>query len=140
MPNYIVDTSVLADFLVTGTYTPNVETLILSLDRTTNLLVPEFSLVECTNVLWKRVRFQNLPQEEAETLIADLRLLPLIFMSINTVLTRSLQIGVEHQLAIYDSVYIALAEKYGYPLITADTKQEKAARSVGVTIKPITDF
>ena len=37
-------------------------------------------------------------------------------------------------------VYIALAEKYGYPLITADARQETAARTVGITIKPIMDF
>lgn len=52
----------------------------------------------------------------------------------------ALQIGLVHQLAIYDSIYIALAEQFNCPLITADVKQEAAAKAIGVTIKPITDF
>lgn len=81
-----------------------------------------------------------MPQSEAESLLQDLRELPFTIASIEETLPRALQIGLAHKLAIYDSVYIALAEYYKFPLITADTKQEAAARAVGITIKPITDF
>ncbi len=81
-----------------------------------------------------------MPQGEAEILIGDLLHLPFITASIEELLPRAIQIGLAHKLAIYDSIYIAVAEKYKYPLITADAKQETAARAVGVTIKPITDF
>jgi len=140
MPNYVVDTSIVADVLITGSFTAHAEALILSVSRTTSLLVPEFCVVECINVLWKRVRAGELTQEEAEQLADDLKILPLTLVSVKNVLPRALQIGLAHQLAIYDSIYIALAEKYGYPLITADAKQEKAARAIGITIKPVTDF
>jgi predicted nucleic acid-binding protein len=106
----------------------------------TRLLVPEFCLVECTNVLWKRVRFENMPQASAEQLARDLHTLPLTLVSVKSLYERALQIGLAHKLAIYDSVYIALAERRRYPLITGDVRQEAAARAVGVTIKPITDF
>ena len=89
---------------------------------------------------WKHVRFDGLPESEAEILLEDLANLAFKVVPIEDVLTRALQIGLAHQLAIYDSVYIALAEKYSYPLITADARQEAAAKAVGVTIKPITDF
>jgi len=46
----------------------------------------------------------------------------------------------KHQLAIYDSIYIALAEKLNYPLITVDQKQAKASQAEGVTLKNIADF
>ncbi len=140
MPNYIVDASIIADFLLPGNYTANAEALIRSVDGGTNLLVPEFCLVECTNALWKRVRRQEISREEAERLSRDVPTLPLTLISVKAMLTHALQIGLTHQLAIYDSIYIALAEKYTYPLITADEKQEMAARTIGVTIKPITDF
>lgn len=42
--------------------------------------------------------------------------------------------------AIYDSIYIALAEKLNYPLITVDQRQAKASQSEGVTLKDIADF
>jgi predicted nucleic acid-binding protein len=140
MPNYIVDTSVVADVLVSGIYTVQAERLMLSVDNMTKLLVPGFCLVECTNVLWKRVRARGISQAEAEILADDLLPLPLSIASVDKLFKRALQIGLAHQLAIYDSVYIALAESYQYPLITADAKQETAARTVGVIIKPITDF
>jgi predicted nucleic acid-binding protein len=140
MPNYIVDTSVVADVLVSGIYTAQAERLMLSVDSATKLLVPGFCLVECTNVLWKRVRAKDISQADAEQLADDLMMLPLSIISVDTVFRRSLQIGLAHQLAIYDSIYIALAEKYSYPLITADERQEAAAKAVGITIKPITDF
>jgi predicted nucleic acid-binding protein len=55
-------------------------------------------------------------------------------------LTRGLQIGLAHQLALYDSVYLALAEKLRYPLITVDERQAKAAAALGLILKSITDF
>jgi predicted nucleic acid-binding protein len=55
-------------------------------------------------------------------------------------LPRALEIGLNNQLAVYDSVHIALAEKLGLPLITVDAKQATAATASGVVLKPITDF
>lgn len=81
-----------------------------------------------------------MPQSQAELLVADLIALPLTVIKGQDLLKRSLQIGLKHQLAIYDSVYIALAEQLSYPLITVDDRQERAARAEGVTVKAITDF
>jgi predicted nucleic acid-binding protein len=92
------------------------------------------------NVLWKHVRFYSLPQSEAELFAQELLSYPFTFMPADEALPRALQIGLEHKLVIYDSVYIALAEKYNYPLITGDAGRETAAKTVGVTIKPISDF
>jgi predicted nucleic acid-binding protein len=74
------------------------------------LYVPEFCLLECTNVLWKQVRFHKLPVSEAERLTTDLVGLPLTIVPVTGMLPRALEIGLAHQLAIYDSMYIALAE------------------------------
>lgn len=140
MVNYIVDASVLIESVVEGLYTINAENLILNVNPITRLLAPEFCLLECTNVIWKRVRFQNMPQLQGEILVDELKAIPLQLVSVKSLLPRALQIGLAHKLAIYDSVYIALAERYKFPLITADAKQETAARTIGVTIKPITEF
>jgi predicted nucleic acid-binding protein len=45
-----------------------------------------------------------------------------------------------HQLAIYDSAYVALAKRSGYSLITIDLPQQRAAAAESVILKPITDF
>ena len=53
---------------------------------------------------------------------------------------QALKIGLNHQLAIYDSIYISLSIQLQYPLITVDRAQERAAKLEGVTVKLITDF
>lgn len=140
MTDYIVDTSIVVQFLITDTYTQNTRALFQSLTRGDSIHVPEFCYLECTNVLWKEVRFNRMLPADAEAQIKSLRALPLHIVNIESLLERTLQIGLQHQLAVYDSAYITLAEKLYFPLITADTRQETAARSLGVTIKPITAF
>ena len=140
MSDYIVDASVVVQRLIRETYTENARALFKQLTTAERLIVPEFCLLECTNVLWKHVRFQGMPQSHAENLVSDLIALPLTIIPVQGLLTRGLQIGLIHQLAVYDSVYIALAEQLNMPLITVDERQEKAARALGMTIKPLTDF
>ena len=48
--------------------------------------------------------------------------------------------GLRYELAIYDSIYIAMAERLNCELITIDRRQANAARSMGVKLKPIGDF
>jgi predicted nucleic acid-binding protein len=140
MKEYIIDASVLVQNFITDAYSGNVEALLDEGEDLIELYTPQFCVLECANVLWKYVRFHNMPQTQAEYSISDLVKLPMIILPIDTMLLRSLQIGLEHKLAVYDSIYIALAEKLGYPLITVDKKQEKAAIACGVSVKAVTDF
>lgn len=140
MADYVIDTSIIMQLFVIDTYTEQTRRLFQNLIDGDKFYIPEFCLVECTNVLWKQVRFHEMPQKEAELLLADLRDIPITIVPSEDLLVRALQIGAAHKLAVYDPVYIAIAEMFSYPLITADAKQEAAARALGVTIKPITDF
>lgn len=140
MSRFIVDASVVVQLLVTEPYTTETKTLFATIDDGNKLFVPEFGLLECTNVLWKHVRFQGLNQSDAEKQIAILIALDVVIVPVAGLMPRALEIGVKHQLAIYDSIYIALAEKLNYPLITVDQKQSKAAQAEGVILKDIADF
>lgn len=140
MAIYIVDASVVIEYLVTGSYTPNARALFSQVTPADRLIVPEFCLLECTNVLWKQVRFQGMPFFQAHALLKHLRKLPLTRVPVKAALDTALKIGVTHQLAVYDSTYIALASRSRYPLITLDQPQSRAARAEGVALKPITDF
>jgi predicted nucleic acid-binding protein len=140
MSDYIVDASVVIQRLIQDRHTRHVKALFNRLTASGNLIIPEFCIIECVNVLWKQVRFQGMPQDRAENLINDLIALPLHIAPVTMLLRRALQIGAAHQLAVYDSVYIALAEQLGHPLITADERQSKVAHNVGITLQPLTDF
>ena len=140
MAIYVVDTSVLIQYFITEPYTAEVGVLLAQMDRGDELYVPEFCLIECVNVFWKKVRFQGLSRDDAEQFITDLLDLPLQIVPVRELLSRAFEIGLAHQLAIYDSLYIALALNLNCPLITVDDRQLNTAISNGVIIKPITDF
>lgn len=137
---YIVDASVLGHYFSTDTYTAEVSILLARLLQGELLYIPEFCLLECVNVLWKAVRFRGMPQSLAEQLIYELLALPFEIVSVSNLLPHALQVSLIHQLAVYDSLYIALALSLSYPLITVDERQAEVAAASGVTIKPITDF
>ncbi|MBD2775192.1 type II toxin-antitoxin system VapC family toxin [Iningainema tapete] len=137
---YVVDTSVVMQYLLTETYTSHAIVLVQQLQQGAQLCIPEFCLLECANVLWKQVRFQGMSQTEASLLLVELLALPLEIMPVGNLLQRALLIGLDHQLAVYDSFYIALAARLSCPLITVDQRQAQAATASNVVIKPITDF
>ena len=137
---YVVDTSVVMQYLLVETYTSQAIVLVQRLRQGLQLCVPEFCLLECANVFWKQVRFQGMLQTDAEQLLVELLALPFQIMPVGNLLPRALQIGLSYNLAIYDSFYIALAESLNCPLITVDQKQAKAAIACNVVIKPISDF
>lgn len=140
MTEYVVDASVVIQRLIRDNYSENVQALFRKLMGSDELIVPEFCVLECTNVLWKQVRFHQMPQSKAELLVTDLVALPLKIVPASGLMLRGLQIGLAYQLAVYDSIYIALAEQLQLPLISVDIRQTEAALKEKVTIKPITDF
>lgn len=140
MSDYVVDASVIIEYLIETTYTANAEALIDHLADTDRLIVPEFCLLECTNVLWKQVRFQGMAEAQSQELPTDLRSLRLSRVEVKEDLDTALKIGVKHKLAVYDSAYIALALRLGYPIITIDQPQSRAASAEGVSLKSIMDF
>ena len=140
MASYVVDTSVVVQHFILQTYTSEAEVVLNQLCLGDRLHIPEFCLIECANVFWKEVRLRGLPQREAERFIDELLAIPFEIAPVSELLPQALQFGITHQLAIYDSLYIALALRLNCPLITVDERQLNAATACGVVIKPITDF
>lgn len=74
--DYVVDTTIVVQHLITDVHTPHVDVLVDALGDRVMLHLPEFCLLECGNVLWKRVRFHGMPQKDAEGLIETLIAFP----------------------------------------------------------------
>ena len=140
MANYIVDASVVIEYLITGPYTPNAQAFFNQITAADRLTAPEFCLLECTNVIWRQVRFNAMPRSDAEELLRALRTLKLRRAPMKRLLDHALDIALNNTLAVYDSGYIALALHYGYPLISIDQPQIRAATAEGVTLIPIKSF
>jgi predicted nucleic acid-binding protein len=140
MANYIVDASVVIEYLITGPHTPTVQAFFNQITAADRLTIPEFCLLECTNVIWKHVRFNDMPRGDADEVLRVLRTLKLRRAPMKRLLDRSLDIALNNSLAVYDSGYIALALHYGYPLISIDQPQIRAAAAEGVILIPVTHF
>lgn len=139
---FVIDTSALLQAYIQDAYTPNVLALLTSLleGDAPALHFCEMGLVESTNVLWKHVQRENVTLEDAYNLLQNLLELPLFIHPTAPYLPHALLIAHKHTLAVYDSLYVALALALDSPLITADGKQERVALTVGVNIQPLTDF
>ena len=140
MPNYIVDASVVIEYLISGPFTSNVQVFFNTISDDDTLTAPEFCLLECTNVIWKQVRFNNMPRSDAELLLQVLRVLKIRRAPMKRLLDRTLEIALNNRIAVYDAGYIALSVHYGYPLVSIDRQQIQAASNVGVTAVPIATF
>lgn len=138
---FVVDASILIQAYTRESDTARVQTLLSTLQKSVHIIfVPEFCLLECSNILWKHTQFQGMPLTQAQQAITAMRRLPLIVRTSLSLLPRSLTVGDQYKLAMYDSIYVALAEELNCPLITVDQRQAAAATAVSVALKPITDF
>ncbi|WP_017715706.1 type II toxin-antitoxin system VapC family toxin [Kamptonema formosum] len=140
MATYLVDTSVVCQYFLAQTHTPETRVLVARMYEGDQLYIPEFCLLECANVLWKEVRFRGMPETNAEPIIRELLALPFQIVPVSALLPSALQIGLSYQLPVYDSLYIALALDRGFSLITVDRRQADAAMAAGAIIKPIENF
>ncbi len=76
----------------------------------------------------------------AKQITQELLRLPFQVELVSHLLPDALEIGLAYQLAVYDSLYIALAQYLELPLITVDDRQSVAATARGVVVKPVGDF
>lgn len=137
MAVYVIDASVVMHYLIADTFSENAAAFFRRAALTDQLIVPEFLLMECTNVIWKQVRFHGLEQRHAYDLLRDLNHLPLKRVSVKRVLPSALRIGIAHRLAIYDSTYVALALRMRSPLVSADDAQSRVAGEERVKLIPL---
>ncbi len=134
MAGFVVDASVLVEYLITG---PQAEVSRNFLQRLTEgdfVTVTDFCLTECTNAIWKQHRFHGMPEDLAFRLFDILHEMDLRIVPAEPYLRESLAIGMRNRLAIYDACYIALAADFGYPLVSLDRAQLRAAGAEGLSL------
>jgi predicted nucleic acid-binding protein len=138
--HYIVDASVVAEYLVTGPFTTQATAFFRGAFAGDQFTVPEICLNECANVIWKAIRFRGMPPSQGFQALLDLKALPLKRTPTKSILSLALSIGLKHDLAIYDSLYIALAQRSQLPFVTLDVKQGKVASTEGIITLSISQF
>lgn len=82
--------------------------------------VPDHFFVECTNILWKYVRFYDYPPQTAEQDILDLIRLPLHVVPTVELAEKALRLAISQDITAYDAAYVVLSQRLSLPLVTAD--------------------
>lgn len=118
MKQAVIDASVAAKWVVDEDHSDRAVRL-LSLDARH---APSHWRAEAVNVLWAKVFHGDLTAADAEERMSVLLRAPIIDTPIETLMPRAFAISVACMVTIYDGLYVALAEKLGEPLVTADQR------------------
>ena len=111
---YVGDTSVVVQALVAETYSPQVKNLLAGLNipsQPAQLWIPDYCLVECSNVLWSQSRFNGMDQVQVETHLQRLLSLPFHIASSRVLLPLTMKIALSQTITTYDAGFLALAKK-----------------------------
>ena len=125
---YVIDASVLIKFLVKEEYSLFVKQFLheLHAEGGFNIYVPDLLYIECANILWKKVR-----RGEVDILTVEANLSVLLAMELSTtplseLAVRAVCLACDHGISAYDASYLALSERLGVPLLTADNRLANA--------------
>jgi predicted nucleic acid-binding protein len=86
------------------------------------LIAPELIYPETANILWKKVRRNELTTDEAREIAAAVLVVPILAEAAGSTFLLALDIALACGVTAYDAQYVALAEVFDCQLITADNK------------------
>jgi predicted nucleic acid-binding protein len=103
------------------------------------VLVPDCFTTEVVNAFRVRVRRGFLGASMAFEMTQSLRRVPVKIVPSRPLLPRAMTLACTSDLALYDALYVALAERLNCPLVTADTRQLRSGRAASATadIRPL---
>jgi predicted nucleic acid-binding protein len=96
------------------------------LSKEIEFIIPDIFWAELGSAFWKAVRLGRFQRPSAEAAIASLMKCDLPTFSSAKLLERAFQIATKYDRSVYDSLYVALAEKSNAELITADERLANA--------------
>jgi predicted nucleic acid-binding protein len=126
---FVLDASVVVKLFVQEELSDKAQQLLERLtgsDATDALYAPDFTWVECANVLWKYVCFHGYDVREAEHNVRALLDLAIRPIGAGELLDAgAFRLAHSYSLPLYDACYLALAEHLGATFITADQRLVK---------------
>ncbi len=125
----VVDTSALIRlFVPDGSLPDGFDEFLSGVERGRNIAIaPELLVAEAANVINKKQKAGELIGNESARLLSDLLSLPIRLFPHRPVLLRAFELAREHNLTVYDTLYLALAEEHGAVIFSADNKLLKIA-------------
>jgi predicted nucleic acid-binding protein len=124
----VVDASVAAKWFVPEDHAEAAQQLLATADRR---VAPELLAAEIGNMVWRKQRLHELQPEEAELVIQRFRGFDIHMHPISPLLAAAFAIAGHIDRTVYDSLYLALAERMDCSMVTADLRFHRAALAGG---------
>ncbi len=93
------------------------------------LLAPDLLWVELGNALWKKHRRHELDQRTAHQLFRDFARVPIRFYPAERWTEAALEVAFQHDITVYDGLYLVLASGNGCRVVTADRRLRDATQA-----------
>ena len=118
----VVDASALIRlFFPDGPLPDNFAEFMCSVERGVNrAIAPELLVAEATNVINKKRKLREVTGSESVQLLSDLLAVPIRLFPHRPIISRAFEMAQEHNLTVYDTLYLALAEEHGAVIFSAD--------------------
>lgn len=91
-------------------------------DPAHHLHVPSLFDVEVANTIWKKLRRAELSSAAADAIVAQLPLIPVPRHSDGPLVKAAFELAEKTGRTVYDSLYLALADRLGGQVVTADDR------------------
>jgi predicted nucleic acid-binding protein len=117
---YVLDASVIIKWFIPEIHWK--QAALLQNHPNSSLHAPDFSQLECTNILSKKVRRKELQLTEANQIQELLLQMPVEMHPWQALLLEAGQVAHQTYRSIYDCLYLVLAKQLNAKMITADKK------------------
>ncbi len=133
MTAYVLDASVLAALHIEDPASDPSAAAVARIARD-ELHAPDFVLLEVANVLWKRVRREQIDAEQALTMIASSPVRSLVLHRTDELVPQALALALAHGFTAYDAIYVALATRVGGTVVTNDGGMRQRGIEAGLPV------
>ena len=121
MSDMVVDSSVVAKWILPETDSPRAERLIAEVAlKGDRLIVLDLAFAEVTNAIWKQYHRGLATLDETRQFLVDLFQCPVEMEPAFRLLQPALEIATKYRRAVYDALFVALCQDRGLQGITAD--------------------
>ena len=118
MNTLVIDASIAVKWVVEEDGTSEA----LALRQKAKLIAPELLIAECANILWKKVKRDELLKEEALLAARLLQAAEIELLPMRSLFEAATRMSIEIDHPAYDCLYLALAVEAECPFVTADER------------------
>ena len=119
----VVDASVAVKWLVVEEGSDNARDL---LEGDGDLHVPRLLVSEVANAIWRKARLGEVDRRAASQLITAMSDMPVRWHADETIGADAVRLAIAHERPVYDFMYVALAQRLGARVVTADQRLANA--------------